>query len=189
MNVGPHKGCTSEPYLQPCLFLNDEPVGYEWLSQYEENNCDMNSFLFVLCPLPSVTGKEEVVLKTSTPRQKASKARKTNLPSNHLQKTSQDQKEKKKCDAGHRPAHSGCAPTKTAEEAQQGEQLNKVLRNKSRAFPEPFEKELPPSISKANAHLKVVPPNLKIMCLSVCLSVCQGKDASGEIVPIVLQIL
>lgn len=101
-----------------------------------------------------MTGKEEVVLKTSTPRQKASKARKTNLPSNHLQKTSQDQKEKKKCDAGHRPAHSGCAPTKTAEEAQQGEQLNKVLRNKSRAFPEPFEKELPPSISKANAHLK-----------------------------------
>ncbi|XP_031200028.1 uncharacterized protein LOC116072665 isoform X2 [Mastomys coucha] len=110
----------------------------------------------------SLIYRDEGALKTSTPRQKTSKARKTNLPPDHLQKTSQEQKEKRKCDEGHRPAHSGCAPTKTVEEAQQSEQLNKVLRNKLRTFPEPFEKKPPPSISKGKAHLKVEEENYRL---------------------------
>lgn len=167
MNSGPHKSCTFEPYLQPSLFLNDGPVGCEWLSRYEENNWDINSFLFVLCPLPSMTGKDEVALKTSPPSQKASKAKKTSLPPDHLQITSQAQKEKRKCDTGHRPAHSGRAPTETAKGAPPSEQLNKVLRHKLRTFPEPSGKEPPSCTSKGKAHLKVIPPNLKIMCLSL----------------------
>lgn len=142
-------------------------LGCEWLSRYEENKCDINPFLFVLCPLPSMTGKDEAALKTSIPRQKASKARQTNLQPDHLRTTSQEQKEKRKCDTGHRPAHSGRPPMKTAEEAQQSKQLTKVLRSKLRTFLEPSEKEPPPSISTGKAHSKVIPSNLRIMCLFV----------------------
>ncbi|GAB1298620.1 60S ribosomal protein L15 [Apodemus speciosus] len=98
---------------------------------------------------------DEVALKTSPPSRKASKAKKTSLPPDHLQTTSQAQKEKRKCGAGHRPAHSGCAPTKTAEGVQPREQLSKVLRNKLRTFPEPCGKEPPSRASKGKAHLKV----------------------------------
>ncbi|XP_008768827.1 ankyrin repeat domain-containing protein 26-like isoform X4 [Rattus norvegicus] len=98
--------------------------------------------------------KDEAALKTSIPRQKASKARQTNLQPDHLRTTSQEQKEKRKCDTGHRPAHSGRPPMKTAEEAQQSKQLTKVLRSKLRTFLEPSEKEPPPSISTGKAHSK-----------------------------------
>lgn len=71
----------------------------------------------------------------------------------------------------------------TDKEAQQREQLNKVLKTKFQTSSESFEKTPPLGIFKVKAHLKVIPSNVKKN-----RSVCEGKDASSETVHVQLQI-
>nr|XP_048277434.1 ankyrin repeat domain-containing protein 20B-like isoform X2 [Myodes glareolus] len=98
---------------------------------------------------PHGTLQDEVALRTITLWQKTFQTRKTNLPHGHQQKTSHKQKGKKKCDRGHTHAHSGCLTMETDKEAQQREQLNKVLKTKFQTSSESFEKTPPLGIFKA----------------------------------------